>query len=50
MLALERGDIDLSVNEQKIDKQVQRIDGIEYTTTQKTDKGNRVIELPEFLQ
>ena len=49
MLALERGDINLEKRTLKIDKQVQRIDGIEYTTTPKTDKGNRVIELPEFL-
>lgn len=49
MLALERGDINLEKRTLKIDKQVQRIDGIEYTTTPKIDKGNRVIELPEFL-
>ena len=49
MLALERGDINIENRTLKDDRQVQRNDGLEYTTTPKTDKGNRVIELQEFL-
>ncbi len=49
MLALERGDIDLENRTLRIDKQLQRIDGELVLTTPKSEKSNRVIELPEFL-
>lgn len=49
LLALERGDIDLEKGSLKIDKQLQRIKGENLITTPKSEKSNRVIDLPEFL-
>lgn len=49
MLALECGDFDLEKRKLRIDKQIQKIDGVQYITSPKTEKGNRTIELPKFL-
>lgn len=49
LLALERGDVNLETRKLTINKSYQRLEGEDYITTPKTEKSNRVIELPEFL-
>lgn len=49
LLALERGDINLKTKRLTISKSYQRLEGEDYITTPKTEKSNRIIELPEFL-
>ncbi len=49
LLALTRGDFDLDNRRLTINKSAQRINGKEQVTSPKTEKSNRVIELPEFL-
>lgn len=49
LLALERGDIDLEAQKLTINKSYQRLEGKDIITTPKTEKSNRVIELPDFL-
>ncbi|WP_196592541.1 site-specific integrase [Pectinatus sottacetonis] len=49
MLALTRKDIDLDVKQITINKSVQRFSGQDCITTTKTDKSNRVIDIPDFL-
>jgi len=49
LLALVRGDIQLDVKKLTINKSYQRLEGKDYVTTPKTEKSNRVIELPDFL-
>ena len=49
LLALTRGDIDLEKHTLRISKSMQHVKGRSIITTPKTDRSNRVIELPEFL-
>lgn len=49
LLALERGDVNLETRKLTINKSYQRLEGEDYIATPKTEKSNRVIELPEFL-
>lgn len=49
LLALERGDVNLETRKLSINKSYQRLEGKDYITSPKTEKSNRVIELPEFL-
>lgn len=49
LLALERGDIDLTAKKLTINKSYQRLEGRDVITSPKTEKSNRVIELPDFL-
>lgn len=49
LLALERGDIDLDNKTLTINKSLQRIGKKDYVTDPKTEKSNRVIDLPNFL-
>lgn len=49
LLALERGDIDLDAMKLTINKSYQRLEGKDVITSPKTEKSNRVIELPDFL-
>lgn len=49
LLALERRDVDLESRKLNINKSYQRLEGKDYITSPKTEKSNRVIELPEFL-
>lgn len=49
LLALTRGDFDLDGRKLKINKTYQVVKGKELVTSPKTEKSNRVIELPEFL-
>lgn len=49
LLALERGDIDLDKKTLTINKSLQRIGKKDYITDPKTEKSNRVIDLPNFL-
>lgn len=49
LLALTRGDFDLDGRKLKINKTYQVVKGKELITSPKTEKSNRVIELPEFL-
>ena len=49
LLALQRGDIDLEKHKLKINKSYQHLEGKDYITSPKTEKSNRVIELPGFL-
>lgn len=49
LLALQRGDFDLENQRLIINKSYQRIEGKDYITSPKTEKSNRVIELPKFL-
>lgn len=49
LLALTRGDIDTQKRQMVINKSYQRLEGKDVITTPKTEKSNRVIELPEFL-
>lgn len=49
LLALEKGDFDLEAQTLRINKSYQKLRGEDHVTTPKTEKSNRVIELPEFL-
>ncbi|MCF0130765.1 MAG: site-specific integrase [Pseudobutyrivibrio sp.] len=49
LLALTRGDIDLAGRRLSVNKAFQVIRGCEVISTPKTDKSNRVIDMPEFL-
>lgn len=49
LLALQRKDIDLVNMKLTISKSYQRLEKKDYVTTPKTDKSNRVIDLPKFL-
>lgn len=49
MLALTREDIDFENMKLRINKTYQVVDGIEMVTSPKTEKSNRIIDLPEFL-
>jgi integrase len=49
LLALTRGDIDIEKRRLSINKAYQVINGEAVITTPKTDKSNRVVDLPEFL-
>ena len=49
LLALERGDFNISDRKLTINKSYQHLQGEDYITSPKTEKSNRVIELPEFL-
>jgi len=49
LLALEMGDVQLEAKKLTINKSYQRLEGKDYVTSPKTEKSNRVIELPEFL-
>ncbi|MDO4650674.1 MAG: site-specific integrase, partial [Eubacteriales bacterium] len=49
LLALERGDFNIKDRKLTINKSYQHLQGKDYITTPKTEKSNRVIELPEFL-
>lgn len=49
LLALTRGDFDLVNRKLRINKGLQVIKGEEIISTPKTEKSNRVIDLPEFL-
>lgn len=49
LLALERGDFSIADRKLTINKSYQHLQGDDYITSPKTEKSNRVIELPEFL-
>ena len=49
LLALERGDFNISDRKLTINKSYQHLQGEDYITSPKTEESNRVIELPEFL-
>lgn len=49
LLALTRGDFDLEKKTLTIDKFLQHLKGEIYVTDPKTEKSNRVIDLPDFL-
>lgn len=49
LLALTKGDFDLENRKLKINKTYQVVKGKEMITSPKTEKSNRIIELPEFL-
>jgi integrase len=49
LLALERGDFNIENRKLTINKSYQHLQGKDYITAPKTEKSNRVIELPEFL-
>lgn len=49
MLALTREDIDFENKKLRINKTYQVVDGTEMVTSPKTEKSNRIIDLPEFL-
>ena len=49
LLALERGDFNITDRKLTINKSYQHLQGEDYITSPKTEKSNRVIELPEFL-
>ena len=49
LLALERGDFNIADRKLTINKSYQHLQGEDYITSPKTEKSNRVIELPEFL-
>lgn len=49
LLALQRNDFDLENQRLTINKSYQRLEGKDYITSPKTEKSNRVIELPRFL-
>ena len=49
LLALERGDFNIQDRKLTINKSYQHLQGKDYITSPKTEKSNRVIELPEFL-
>jgi integrase len=47
--ALERGDFNTNEKTLRINKSYQHLQGKDYITSPKTEKSNRVIELPDFL-
>lgn len=49
LLALQRSDFDLKTKKMRINKSYQRMDGKDYITSPKTEKSNRIIDLPDFL-
>ena len=49
LLALTKADFDLSKGTLRINKTYQVVKGKELITSPKTEKGNRIIELPQFL-
>lgn len=49
LLALERGDFNTNEKTLRINKSYQHLQGKDYITSPKTEKSNRVIELPDFL-
>ena len=49
LLALTRADFDIASRTLRIDKSFQHLNGEDYITTPKTEKSNRIIDLPEFL-
>ena len=49
LLALTRKDFDLKKRTLRINKSFQRLKGQDYITAPKTEKSNRVIDLPDFL-
>lgn len=49
MLALTKDDFDLEKKTLTISKPFQRLKGKDYITSPKTEKSNRVIQLPQFL-
>ncbi|MBO5210134.1 MAG: site-specific integrase [Lachnospiraceae bacterium] len=49
LLALTRGDIDIENRKLTINKSFQKLKGEDYVTDPKTEKSNRIIDLPEFL-
>jgi integrase len=49
LLALERGDFNTNDKTLRINKSYQHLQGKDYITSPKTEKSNRVIELPDFL-
>ena len=49
LLALTRGDFDLENRKMIVDESVQTIKGKKVVTNPKTDKSNRIIDLPQFL-
>ena len=49
MLALEKGDFNIPERKLSISKSFQHLQGEDYITSPKTEKSNRMIELPEFL-
>lgn len=48
LLALTRGDFDLTGRKLRINKSYQKLRGEDYITTPKTEKSNRIIDLPSF--
>ena len=49
LLALEKGDFSIPDRKLTINKSYQHLQGEDYITSPKTEKSNRIIELPEFL-
>jgi integrase len=49
LLALTRKDVDLENRKLHINKSFQKLKGEEYVTDPKTEKSNRIIDLPDFL-
>lgn len=49
LLSLTGEDIDLEKRTMRINKSYQRLEGKDYITDPKTEKSNRIIDLPEFL-
>ncbi|MDF9825475.1 integrase [Breznakia sp. PF5-3] len=49
MLALTGQDFDFNKNTVSINKTYQRIGGVDYITSPKTEKSNRVVQMPSFL-
>ena len=49
LLGLTKADFDFEKRTMKIDKQLQVLEGEEMITSPKTEKSNRIIELPQFL-
>ena len=49
LLALEKGDFNIPGRKLSISKSFQHLQGEDYITSPKTEKSNRMIELPEFL-
>ncbi len=49
LLALTRKDVDTNNRKLNINKSFQKLRGEDYVTDPKTEKSNRIIDLPEFL-
>ena len=49
LLALTKNDFDFERKTLRINKNYQVVKGVEYVTTPKTEKSNRMIDLPDFL-